>query len=129
VKARTAATARFNSFLAEQHQLDETWPSTMESLTEAQANDRTLFERFAFWLTYTTESTSGEAFKLGTIKSYVRSAAQMMMHKYNVRGSNLSMLEVPNNWLSKIVTNMERLARWPKEVASVHLSTAGWAPS
>jgi hypothetical protein len=109
VKARRAATARFNSFLADQHQLDDTWPSTMDDLTEAQANDRTLYERFAFWLTFTTESAGGEAFKLGTIKAYVRSAAQIMMQKYNVPGSNLSMLETSNNWMTKIVANMERV--------------------
>jgi hypothetical protein len=39
VKARKSTMASFNTFLEEQHQVDETWPSTMESLTEEQAND------------------------------------------------------------------------------------------
>ena len=109
VKARKSTMASFNTFLEEQHQVDETWPSTMESLTEEQANDRTLYERFAFWLTYTSESARGDAYALGTIKSYVRSAAQIMWQKFKTPGSNLSMLEGPSNWMTKIVTNMERL--------------------
>ena len=79
VKARKACAASFNTFLAEQHQRDETWPEVMDALTEVHANDRTLYERFAFWLTYNTESASGDAYKLGTLKSYVRSAAQIML--------------------------------------------------
>jgi hypothetical protein len=97
VKARNSTTASFNSFLQDQHQVDETWPVTMESLTEEQANDRTLYERYAFWLTYTSESSRGVSYSLGTIKSYARSAAQIMFQRFKTPGSNLSMLEAPGN--------------------------------
>jgi hypothetical protein len=46
---------------------------------------------------------------LGTIKAYVRTAAQLMAKKFEKLGSNLAKLEIANNWMSKIMGNVDRL--------------------
>jgi len=74
------------------------WPATMAGLTEVQANDKEMFERFSYYLVYHTE------LKYGTVKDYLRSIGQQLLDMFpNTAGSNLSYLNGKNNWLSKIV--------------------------
>ncbi len=107
---RDSARKNFAEFLVDQNIIDRSWPATFEGLTEVQANDVTLYERYAYWLTYEKESLRGAAFALGTRKDYVRSAGQQLAQRFSKPGNNLSKLDTQNNWMSKIVLNLLRLA-------------------
>jgi len=112
VQGRASSKVSFEKFLVEQHGCDDSWPKTMQELTEDQANDKALYERYAYWLTYESESSRGGALSLDTIKSYVRTAAQIMKQKFgDTAGSNLAKLDStgPANWMSRIVSNITRL--------------------
>ncbi len=107
---REAIKKNFEEFLVDQNIIDQSWPKTVHGLSEGQANDITLYERYAYWITYDKESSRGAAFALGSRKDYVRGAAQLLARRFSTPGSNLSKLEMPNNWMSKIVSNLFRLA-------------------
>jgi hypothetical protein len=111
IQGRASSRVSFEKFLEEQHNVDESWPKTMEELTEDQANDKALYERYAYWLTYESESSRGGALSLDTITSYVRAAAQIMKQRFGKTGSNLDKLESTGsaNWMSMIVRNIARL--------------------
>ena len=113
VAGRAAGKRAFELFLVEQNTVDPNWPATMNELTQRQANDVNLFERFAFFLTYTLEkgaAMDGGALALNTIKNYLRCSAQLLVPKHadSATGNTLSKLEAPNNWLSKIISRTER---------------------
>ena len=114
IEGRDTTRANFSLFLLEQNRVDSSWPINFDELTDEQANDITLYERYAFWLTYTSESSRGAAFALGTRKNYLRGIAQQLLHRFPRAGSNLSKLEKgresSSSWMSRIVGNLTRLA-------------------
>lgn len=115
MNSNKSARTSFEKFLVDQNDCDSDWPTTMAELSEEQANDTKMYERFAFWLTYSTDSQRGESYVLGTNKVYVRMAAQQMKQLHNKPGSNLGALDSMNNWLSKLC----RIWRgWPFSVRS-----------
>jgi len=114
IEGRDTRRKIFSEFLVDQNRVDSSWPINFDMLTEEQANDITLFERYAFWLTYTSESSRGATYALGTRRNYLRGIAQQLLHCFPKAGSNLSKLEKgresSNRWMSRIVGNLTRLA-------------------
>ena len=114
IEGRDTIRRNFSEFLVEQNRVDSSWPINFDALTEEQANDITLYERYAFWLTYTSESSRGANYALGTRRNYLRGIAQQLLHCFPKAGSNLSKLEKgresSNSWMSRIVGNLTRLA-------------------
>ena len=51
----------FAFFLSHQSEADSSWPADMNDITSMQANDQTLYERYAYYLTCTCESSRGGA--------------------------------------------------------------------
>jgi len=56
MNSNKSARTSFEKFLVDQNDYDSDWPTTMAELSEEQANDTKMYERFAFWLTYSTDS-------------------------------------------------------------------------
>ena len=110
---RRSAKAAFDNFLAYQRSHAEyaQWPGKMDDLTEEQANDKSLFERFAHWLVYHSKGRGLDtSLKPGTIRDYIRGVGQQLMDVHGkTPGSSLSFLGGPNNWLSGIVNAVEVL--------------------
>ena len=75
IEGRDTTRRNFSEFLIEQNRVDSSWPINFDELTEEQANDITLYERYAFWLTYTSESSKGETY---------------FMHKFNINLEQLA---------------------------------------
>ena len=82
----------------------------VDELSEEQANDISMYERYAFFMAYEANSSRGEAFAFGSMKDYVRGSAQLMKQKFNTTiGSNLYKLDEANNWMSRIIQTLSRL--------------------
>ena len=105
----------FNQFLAHQHLRHKDIPTDHASLTEVQANDKTIYERFAHWLVYHFNSKRKKPAELGTIKNYVWGITQILAQNFPSPSTrtNLSvLLNLPagtNTWMTKLVSNMERI--------------------
>ena len=74
IAGRNAAVISFNDFLALQNAADSSWASTYDGLTSEQANDVSLYERYARHMTFSAQNSSGSAYEAGTIKNYLRGA-------------------------------------------------------
>ena len=74
IAGRNAAVISFNDFLALQNAADSSWASTYDGLTSEQANDVSLYERYAHHMTFSAQNSSGSAYEAGTIKNYLRGA-------------------------------------------------------
>lgn len=101
----------FGGFLQYQNQCDPSWPDAIEALTERQANDQGLYERYAFYLINDCVSSHGKPYALGTVKDYVRGAAQLMASDYghSKLGNSLSKLEIQPSWMTRLVDNIVRV--------------------
>lgn len=102
--------ANFNKFLVAQKPFFPEWPVTVAELTEEQANDKTVFERYAFYLVYECKTPSGRELAWATCKGYLRGViVQVLKPIHGKSGNNLDKSESPKSWLSIVTDNMERL--------------------
>ena len=109
IATTTSAMKAFAAFLEYQHNLDESWPTTVEALSEDQANDRSMFERYAHWLEYEFVSSAGKDLAFGSQADYLRAVGQELMRQHPTPGNTLSELATPLNWMTKLVDNVQRL--------------------
>ena len=57
--SNSSAEKNFEIFLAYQNGQDSSWPVLIRDISEAQANDVKLYERYSSWLTFNFESNRG----------------------------------------------------------------------
>ena len=79
----------FCIFLVYQNGKDSYWPADIHELTSVHANDQALYERYAYYLTFTCQNSRCGAYLLGTIKNLVRGSAQLMKQIFNEPGTLL----------------------------------------
>ncbi len=110
VEGRENCILNFELFLVEQHSQDRRWPDKIKHLTEDQANDQSMHERFAYHM-FSRDSSRGNGFEFGTMKNIVRGIAQVLKESHGKPGSSLSKLDIQKNWISKIISNLARKSR------------------
>jgi len=79
VKGRSAVVTNVNHFLAHHHTFYPDWPDNIDDLSERQANEQLVYQRYSHWVVYTHETArGGQPLMLGTIKQFIRSFAQII---------------------------------------------------
>ena len=129
VKGRSAVVANVNLFLVHHRTFYPDWPNKIGGLSEPQANEQLLYQRYSHWIAYTHETIrGGQPLMLGTIKQYIRSFAQIMFNTFHTIGNInlLSQLQQTPNWMTKIIANVKRLVNQLAFETGADVSWQGW---
>jgi hypothetical protein len=129
IKGRSAVVTNVNRFLGYHRTFFPDWPAKVDELSEPQANEQLLYQRYSHWIVYTFETArGGQPLMLGTIKQYIRTFAQIMFYKFFKHGNVdlLSQLQQAPNWVTKIVANVKRLVTQLAFEIGTEVSWQGW---
>lgn len=107
--SNSSAEKNFEIFLAYQNGHDSSWPVLIRDISEAQANDVKLYERYSSWLTFNFESNRGGSPALGTIRDYVRHIGHFFSLRFTTLGTKLRHLDGNNSWMTILLDNVQRL--------------------
>jgi integrase len=104
-----SAERNFELFLTYQNEVDPSWPTQILGISEDQANDVKVYERYARWLTFDFESNRKLSPVFGTIKEYVRHIGHYFARRFPTAGTRLRLLDGINSWMTILIDNIKRI--------------------